>query len=332
MGSRHSAYWSVWLRCAVCFPLLLGACSQDPVSVQPNMDVTVGASAPTITPSPFAQSHEAINLFVSTVGACEATGSASDPFARLTDALDRARQLRASGNGGAVTIHVMPGDYVSSHAPTNCAVDPIPIKIDLSDVTIHGATRLEMDPETETPLSVLAGGSNFSALEALVGGEGLLLITPDSHDEPPARVRIVGLALDGLTSTGQGFFVDRAQDFELRGNSVRRFTNGIRTRGASGELKGNLLNDNHDTGMVLTGGSTVSPAAINVVGNRACNAEIGFLLVGTGTFALSSPGAAPIRTQFDPATDTATIPISFRALCATTWHVPTILREFAFSA
>ena len=300
MTSRHSVRWSVLLQRAVCLPLLLAACEQDRAVLQP-AEVTVDATG-------LAMSRAAINLFVSANAACWASGSARDPFARLTDALHRARQLRDSGNLAVVTIHVMPGDYVVSHAPADCTVDPLPIRVDLSDVTIHGATQLAIDPETGTPLSVLPGASNFRALEALAVSEALLLITPDAHGVPPVRVRIDGLALDGLASTGHGLFVDRAQDFELRGNSARRFNNGIRTRGASGEMRGNVLTDNHDTGMVLTGGSTVSPAVMNVVGNRACNGEIGFLLVGTGVFLLSTPGAAPIDTSFDPTTDGTTIP------------------------
>jgi hypothetical protein len=248
------------------------------------------------------------NLFVSATGDCNGTGTAARPFVRLTAALARVRTLRAAGDSETVTIHVAPGQYVVSRTPQDCTIEALPIIVNVSDVRILGATELLTDPETEVPTMAIPGGSDFVAAEVLTGGEALLLVTPDAAGNPPERVRVSGLSLQGVGLVGHGLFLDRAQDFVVQGNVTMQFLNGIRTRGASGKVLGNLTINNHDTGMVITAGSKVSPAAVDIRANRACGAELGILLVATGAYALSSPGAAPLATQFDPSADADTIP------------------------
>lgn len=180
------------------------------------------------------------NIFVSPHGECSARGTAADPFPRLTDALAHVRELRAAGWTETVTINVAPGQYTVSRTPQDCSTEQLPIKIDVSDVVIAGATAFDVDPQTNTPVSSLPGGSLFIAAQALVGGEGMVLLTPNADGDVPQRVWIRGLVLDGLGLGGNGFFVDRAQQFRLQDNEARRFLNGIRTRGATGEALGNL--------------------------------------------------------------------------------------------
>lgn len=261
-------------------------------------------------PDTLAPSATARSLFVSPSGSRSGAGTAPDPLARLTDAVARARELRADGVTGTITIHVAPGEYVVSRTPQNRVTESLPIVIDVSDVKILGATELALDQETNTPASALPGGSIFVAAQTLVGGEGMILLTPDAGGRAPRDVRISGLTLDGVGGGGVGIFVDRAQDFLIQGNLLTRFLAGLRTRGASGDLRGNLTSGSSSSGsgMVIAAGSRVSPAVVRITGNRASGAEIGILLTASGTNRLVSPGAAAITQAFDPAVDVATIP------------------------
>ena len=258
--------------------------------------------------SPLAAATAERNLFVSPSGAWSGTGTAADPFARLTDAVARVRELHAAGDTDTITIHVAPGRYLVSRVPQDLVTEPLPIVVDVSDVKILGATELALDPETNTPISALPGESVLVAAQTLVGGEGMILLTPDAGGHAPHGVRISGLTLDGVGFGGQGMFVDRAQEFLIHGNVATRFVDGVRTRDASGDLRGNLMLSNQNTGMTITAGSNVSPAVVRITENRAGGSEIGILLVATGTNALASPNAAPITAQFDPAVDADTIP------------------------
>src|SRR5262245_19926850 len=105
------------------------------------------------------------SLFVSPSRVSGGTGTSTSPFARLSDAVARARELRADGVTGTITIHVAPGRYVVSRAPPDDFTERLPIVVDVSDVKILGATELEMDPETDTPTAALPGGSVFVAAQ-----------------------------------------------------------------------------------------------------------------------------------------------------------------------
>src|SRR5687768_7616611 len=76
------------------------------------------------------------------------TGTADLPFKRITDALARARTLRATTDA-PIVVSVSAGTYVGSYtsAATATAFEVLPLILNISDLELRGATRMLLDPD-----------------------------------------------------------------------------------------------------------------------------------------------------------------------------------------
>ena len=82
-----------------------------------------------VLPAP-AESAEATRLFVVATAPPNGDGTHEHPFVRITDAVDRARDIRRD-SAAQIVIHVAPGVYVGSYTSTGPGIEPLPIRLDV---------------------------------------------------------------------------------------------------------------------------------------------------------------------------------------------------------
>src|SRR5262249_3713085 len=157
-------------------------------------------------------------------------------YSRITDAVQRARSDRQNGVTDPIIIHIAAGTYSGSYSNTRIKREPrletLPILINVSDLTLSGATALRVDGSdpatgaqsgTETVLTTdeTVSSPSFTA--------SLILIAPTTDGGSGDNVTICGFILDpkatlNLSNVGvadlQSIWVDRASNFEIRRNIV----------------------------------------------------------------------------------------------------------------
>ncbi len=214
-------------------------------------------------------------------------GSAETPYRRITDAVVKARMIRRVGNE-RIIIHVAPGTYMGSYDAAALGSDPdleiLPIILNVGKLALQGETALTEDGRGLPTGTQTGTETAITSDRPLALGQSLLLITPTTDGMEAHEVTASGFVLDAqipATSNlqGRGIIADRAMDFIIRHNLIRRTYTGITTRLASGIIQGNLLVNNNANGVGASGGSQAQPAQVAIRGNRATeNLEFGLIL------------------------------------------------------
>jgi hypothetical protein len=216
-------------------------------------------------------------------------GTAARPYWRITEAIERARLLRQTAAipfSERIDIHVAPGAYLGSKESSvlnqNPRYEPLPILLNVPNLTLAGATVLTLDarglptgvvPVTETLLKTVDHTGSF--------GDSLILISRTTDGGIGNDVTVSGLRLDqpDALHNGTGIFVDRVSNFRIEGNVITHAFAGLTTQNASGTIEGNLTFDNLGPGLgYITGGSAALSAKLVITRNRAVNNEGGLML------------------------------------------------------
>lgn len=281
--------------------------------------ITIGAQARTQTVDDWSGSaekrgHTASVIFVDS-SSPGGDGSAGAPYQTIARAVQRAREIRAERRS-RIIVRVAPGWYV----------EDFPIYLDLSNFELRGSTRLIKDDDglpQNCGTDVIASPCVEPGTETVIApaaplttGQVLMVIAP-TRDTPADRVTDVtirGFVLDGKTAnvaaSGTGIFIDRAEDFSVRGNVTRHVLVGILTRLASGTIRGHFAYDSND-GLAISGGSSIYPATVQVFGNRLTNNRLqGAIGLGAaGVRArINAPAIQPVQTVYDRIQHVAEVP------------------------
>jgi len=238
-------------------------------------------------------------------------------FTRITDAVLAARQARLSHDEQEVaacriTIDVAAGTFTGSFdAGASPALERYPLLIDVPDITVRGALRMQTDGQGRA-----TGEGRFAGevttllpdrpLEFLPTTESMFVVAGHPGGSAGDGVVIEGFAFqsgrsDG-TAGGMGVIALRARDLVIRGN---RFEEGLSSavdlRSTTARVEGNHGRDlGVNCGICLAG-----PGSYTVEGNRLLDGGLGAVYVspaiGHIPFSLGSEPAADVEVDVLPA-------------------------------
>ncbi len=244
------------------------------------------------------------DLYVNVSSPPHGSGTINSPYARITDAVVRARadrQNRLIPASETIVIHVAPGAYVGQFAPsTNTNEEILPIVLNVPNLVLQGSTILTAD-SAGVPTGVAENGhqsiisskddsSNFLT--------ALLIIVRTTDSSAGDAVTVAGFTFTGNASC-QGIIADHVSHFSIAGNIISGAYANVYSRAASGTIAGNLLLSADTIGYIGEGGTGRFPSTVSVTRNRISdNGEIGAVgvtypsdmavdLGGTGLTALS---------------------------------------------
>src|SRR5262245_39645949 len=94
-----------------------------------------------------ARPARAEDVYVDAAGSPNGDGSAANPYWRITDAVNRARDDRQNATiptTETIVIHVAPGTYIGSYSPPGSArqMELLPLVLNMPNVALSGATVL----------------------------------------------------------------------------------------------------------------------------------------------------------------------------------------------
>ncbi len=222
-----------------------------------------------------------IDIYVNAAAPPGGDGSAASPHARLTDAVVQARAARAK-SGKRIVIHVAAGTYVGSYKNSGPKIEPLPIIVNVRNLSIVGATVLTFDAEGLPTGFVAASATVFAAEPALDFGQRFLVVggTPDGASGD--GVTISQCAFDGRAPDNfgnNGFMVEmnRVAGFVFEKCAATRCAVGVVTTASSGVVRQSFMT-NASVGICLFGGNESFPASVDVLQNRSAgNREGGFV-------------------------------------------------------
>jgi hypothetical protein len=219
---------------------------------------------------------EAVDLLVAPAAATGACGD-SATFARITDALACARQLRRA-IADPIVVHVAAGTYRGSFDPSALAAHPalevLPLVLNVANLALEGETVLQLDANGR-PTDLAASGDTLVTTDAqLAGGQSLIHNGRTTDGMAGDAVAVSGLDLDGKgykfaldpSVVSACITADRVSGFSISGNAVHGAFDGIVARHASGAVRGNYVHGDV-RGIVGEGGTAAYPTVLDVEGN-----------------------------------------------------------------
>jgi hypothetical protein len=214
-------------------------------------------------------------------------------FSRITEAVDAARAIRVANNemtSGAcrITIAVAPGAYTGSLvANPGLAFERFPIVLDVPDITLAGAFKMQIDAAgratgtgTGGPPTILL--PNVPLLEQAQGLDDPMIVV-NGH---PGGFQGNGIVIDGFVFVsghpdgdpvkgGFGILSIRVQDLVIRGNLFQPgLTSGIDLRASSASVEHNFISGGAACDMCLAG-----PGNYTATGNRILAGGIDGILI-----------------------------------------------------
>jgi hypothetical protein len=257
------------------------------------------------------------HLYVDATATENGDGSRHRPFWRISDAVVRARELRQEDprHEGRIVIRVLPGAYTGSYDASHLARNPrlelLPIIVNVSNLSLEGATELDEDTDSLPTGTFPPESETFLTTDLpLTRGQVLLLIASTTDGMAGDRVSVSGLVLDAqdqdLGAPG-GFliFADRVSEFSIHNNLTRR-GNGVGSRLASGAFEANFCTANNphpppgtlgSAGIFFTGGSIVHPATVTLRRNRSIRNAGGASVDAVANFLQLDLGANALRLE-----------------------------------
>lgn len=215
-------------------------------------------------------------------------GSKDAPFRRITDAVNKAREIWLADSKAKtkIEINVEPGTYVGSYSNTGPDIEVLPIILDIPGLKLEGSTSMLLDDD-DLPTGVIEPASLLTAQPPLATGQSLLVIARTSPQLSGLSVEISRFKIDvgnaPTANLGNGILVERVQDFVIRDNYLTGGAfQGIQATASSGKIQGNYITQ-VGCGACIFAGSTTSPANVTFSGNRSRNNLFGgVLLNGSG--------------------------------------------------
>ena len=232
------------------------------------------------------QLRHARMLFVTAASDPGGDGTAEHPYQRITDALDRARELRAETDA-PIIVNVAPGTYVGSYRTTGPTIEALPWILNIPNFVLRGSTQLVVDANG-LPTGAIASGATtlthpqgetleFDAFFIYIGAAGNKIILPDGTMGPDPATITSGdnVCVEGFNFShvgGNAVGADRVNNFVISGNighgtNSNPLAGGIITRGANGVIQGNFMTTEIG-GAIVQGGNATFPANVLIVGNR----------------------------------------------------------------
>jgi len=235
---------------------------------------------------------QAADLYVDGRIATGGDGSATSPYARITDAVERARQFRHSAVIPAtetIFVHVAPSTYMGSYgAPgSNQRLELLPIVLNVPNVVLRGATVLALDAQG-LPIGVTPGAAEtiLVSTDPLESNKQTLLAIVSTTDGGAGNnVTVTGFTFDQpeFDHFGSSIYADHVSSYAIRGNRFRHAGIQFKSIYSSGALEQNLITESpNGPGALLAGGSAEYPAQVIVRSNRFVNnAEHGLMAMPT---------------------------------------------------
>jgi hypothetical protein len=237
-------------------------------------------------------------------------GSAAAPYRTITEAIERAREIRDRKPHSKISVQVAPGIYSEA----------FPIYLNISKLSLRGSTEMIEDeaglpqdcgpgaPALPAPCVVAGTESLITPLTPLQTGQSLFIVGPtrDGSDQSLTDVSIEGFVFDGravnVTASGLALFVDRVKDFLIAHNVSRGTMISTLTRFSSGKILGQFVYGSNDA-FVLGAGNEINPATVVLKHNRVTRNNQGTLALGVAPVKVmaTDPNLSPLQTTFDPA-------------------------------
>src|SRR5229473_1088862 len=164
------------------------------------------------------------DLYVDAAATENGDGSREHPFWRITDGVVAARALRQHYHHHGITLHVLPGTYVGSYEADHLAGNPrlelLPIILNVSDLSLEGATELDEDANgLPTGTYPLESETLLTTDLILSRGQMLLLIATTTDGMAGNRVSVSRFVMDAQESTpldlGFDIYADRVSYFSI---------------------------------------------------------------------------------------------------------------------
>jgi hypothetical protein len=214
-------------------------------------------------------------------------GSATHPYWRITDALDKARALRRA-SPRPIAIRIAPGICSGNFEPqpTDQTIRPpelLPLVLNVPDLTLHGAGVMEY--AGGFPVAARAGTATTVTVDTPHLGNydnTVIYVGPTTDGGRADGTVIEGLVIDDAFNSWDGMIINRSQRITIRNNVVEHVNfNAIGGSEFSGRIVGNVVHDGIP-GMFIAAGTTDNPSRLYIGGNSATmNQSVGVILAGT---------------------------------------------------
>ncbi len=246
-----------------------------------------------------ASSHATV--YVDCAATSRGNGSAKRPYWRITDALDRARQLRRE-DPRRIVIRVAAGICSGNFEtqPTGQTTRPpelLPLVLNVTDLTLHGAGIMEY--AEGYPVAQRPGTATTVTVDTLHYGwvdNTVMFVGPTTDGGRADGAIIEGLAIDDAFMSAHGIWITRTQRLIFRDNVVEHVNFGAVNVGeCSGSIVGNVLHDG-TPGLLLAAGTKSNPSKLYIGGNSVTANLVGIAVFGdSAAAAYLEMGANPLK-------------------------------------
>jgi hypothetical protein len=230
------------------------------------------AALPAHAESPGDEESSRATLYVNCAAASRGNGSAMRPYWRITDALERARQLRPAERRRIVirvAAGICSGNFETQ--PTGQTTRPpelLPLVLNIPTLTLHGAGIMEY--VGGYPVAQRPGTATTVTVDTFRYGwfdNTVILVAPTADGGRADGTVIEGLAIDDDFNSVHGIWITRAQRITVRENVVEHVNfAAMNVTESSGSIVGNVLHDG-SPGLGIAGGSQDNPSTLFVGGN-----------------------------------------------------------------
>ena len=220
-------------------------------------------------------------------------------FTRISDALDAADSTRrANGERTSascrITISVAAGNYVGSYSTVGAALERLPFFIGVPDVTLRGASVMQMDGDARATGLSEAGISTIAPDRGLTANEALIVVADDMDGYHGYGAVIQGFRFTsgydptGTASGGIGVGSLRVRDLRVVGNQFEAtMLSAVSIRASRAVIDGNYARGlGALCGFCLTG-----PGHFEVTSNRLIDGGfVGIFLAPVSVLPIFSMG------------------------------------------
>ena len=232
-------------------------------------------------------------IYVDCAAASRGNGSTRRPYWRITDALERARQLRPA-DPRRIVVRVAPGVCSGNFEtqPTGLTTRPpelLPLVLNVPNLTLHGAGIMQY--AEGYPVAHRAGTATTVTVDTFRYGwfdNTVILIAPTADGGRADGTVIEGLTIDDQFNSVHGIWITRTQRITVRDNVVEHVNfSAMNVTECSGRIVGNVFHDG-SPGLAVAGGSQDHPSKLYVGGNSITANYEGLGVFGNST--ITGPG------------------------------------------